>query len=70
MALQDTNPTKTLAWQKLQNHFEAMKNASMVTMFKENSSRAAEFQIKWNDFLLIIQKYHQPRNSEHTIRLS
>jgi glucose-6-phosphate isomerase len=56
MALQNTNPTTTLAWQKLHKHFEAMQGASMATMFKENSSRAAQFHLQWNDFLVDYSK--------------
>lgn len=56
MALQNINPTTTIAWQKLQQHFEAMQGASMATMFKENSSRAAQFHLQWNDFLVDYSK--------------
>ncbi|NDP28523.1 MAG: glucose-6-phosphate isomerase [Flavobacterium sp.] len=56
MALHDTNPTKTLAWQKLQDHFDEMQNASMATMFHQDSTRTSQFHLKWNDFLLDYSK--------------
>lgn len=56
MALNTTNPTTTKSWQKLQNHFNTMQNASMVTMFKEDDSRAAQFHLQWNDFLVDYSK--------------
>ncbi|PWA04285.1 glucose-6-phosphate isomerase [Flavobacterium psychrotolerans] len=56
MALQTTNPTTTQAWQKLQKHFETMQNASMKTMFKENNSRATQFHLQWNEFLVDYSK--------------
>ncbi len=56
MALQNTNPTTTASWSKLQNHFQEMQNASMKAMFKENKSRTAEFHIQWNDFVVDYSK--------------
>ena len=56
MALQNTNPTNTIAWQKLQKHFQEMQNASMVSMFKEDTTRTAQFHLKWNDFLVDYSK--------------
>ena len=56
MALQNTNPTSTAAWNELQNHFETMKNVSMKNMFQEDASRASKFHIKWNDFLIDYSK--------------
>ena len=56
MKLQNTNPTTTAAWQKLQKHFQTMENASMVEMFKEDNQRANKFHIQWNDFLVDYSK--------------
>jgi glucose-6-phosphate isomerase len=56
MALQSTNPTKTIAWQKLQQHYNEMKTISMKDMFANDSSRTANFHIKWNDFLVDYSK--------------
>ncbi len=56
MALQNTNPTTTLAWQKLQQHYELMKNNSMKQLFVDDSKRANNFHLQWNDFLLDYSK--------------
>ena len=56
MSLQNTNPTKTLAWKKLQEHFSTMQNVSMKEMFSEDSERAEKFHLKWNDFLIDYSK--------------
>ncbi len=56
MALQNINPTTTLAWQKLQQHFLTMQNASMQEMFEQDSSRAQKFHLRWKDFLLDYSK--------------
>lgn len=56
MALQNTNPTTTLAWQKLQQHFEEMNTASMKEMFAEDNTRAAKFHFQWNDFVVDYSK--------------
>ena len=56
MALQNTNPTNTITWQKLQKHFQEMQNASMVSMFKDDTTRTAQFHLKWNDFVVDYSK--------------
>jgi len=56
MALKSTNPTKTLAWQKLQQHFHEMENVQMKSLFSEDNTRAAQFHIQWNDFLVDFSK--------------
>lgn len=56
MALRNTNPTITIAWQKLQNHFQEMQNASMKKMFSEDKTRASQFHLHWNDFVVDYSK--------------
>jgi glucose-6-phosphate isomerase len=56
MALQNTNPTTTAAWQQLNKHFQDMKNVSMKTMFEEDKTRTQKFHIHWNDFLVDYSK--------------
>ena len=56
MALKSTNPTKTIAWQKLQQHFQEIENVQMKTLFKEDDQRAQKFHLKWNDFLIDFSK--------------
>ena len=56
MALQNKNPTKTLAWQNLQKHFQEMNTASMKEMFANDSTRTTKFNFQWNDFLVDYSK--------------
>ena len=56
MALQSINPTQTKSWTKLKAHFEAVKDAQMKTWFAENSGRANEFTIQWDDFYVDFSK--------------
>ena len=56
MALKSINPTQTAAWQKLQNHFQEIKNVSMKTMFAADANRTQKFNVQWNDFLLDYSK--------------
>ncbi len=56
MALQNTNPTTTLAWQELQQHFQEMQNVAMKDLFIEDETRAQKFHIEWNDFLVDYSK--------------
>ena len=56
MALQNTNPTETSAWQKLKIHFSTMQSNSIKEMFQKDSKRAENFHIQWNDFLIDYSK--------------
>ena len=56
MALQNTNPSGTAAWQALREHFADMQYASMQDLFAADSQRAQKFHIKWNDFLVDYSK--------------
>jgi glucose-6-phosphate isomerase len=56
MALPNINPTSTIAWKKLSEHYAQMKNASMPEMFADDNSRAEKFSVQWNDFLVDYSK--------------
>lgn len=56
MALQNTNPTKTLVWQNLQKHFQEMNTVSMKEMFANDTTRTTKFHLQWNDFLVDYSK--------------
>lgn len=66
MALEKKNPTKTPAWNELQDHFLEIKNSSMIDMFRKDESRAKKFTIKWEEFLV---DYSKNRIDEKTIEL-
>lgn len=55
MALKNTNPTKTKAWQKLTNHFNDTKNTSIKELYKD-ANRTVDFSIKFDDLLVDISK--------------
>lgn len=56
MALSNTNPSQTLAWQKIQAHFEKMQQSSMKELFVSDIYRAEKFHIQWNNFLVDYSK--------------
>ena len=66
MSLQNTNPTKTNAWQQLEHHFSEMENNSIKKMFQDDDKRAEKFHIKWNDFLV---DYSKNNINQKTINL-
>jgi len=67
MALHNTNPTTTIAWQKLQKHFDSIKNTSMVSMFEGDKTRETQFHIQWNDFLVDYSKNIINQDTIHTL---
>ncbi len=56
MALQNTNPTSTKAWKKLENHFQNMQDVSMQTLFSADADRTDKMHLIWNDFLIDYSK--------------
>ncbi|TRX02224.1 glucose-6-phosphate isomerase [Flavobacterium gawalongense] len=56
MALNTINPTETIAWKKLQMHYNEMQKVSMQEMFLSDTSRTEKFNLKWNDFLIDYSK--------------
>ncbi|MFT5251848.1 MAG: glucose-6-phosphate isomerase [Flavobacteriales bacterium] len=56
MALSTNNPTESISWKKLEDHFEAIKNTSMQKMFADDVARTDKFNLKWNDFLIDYSK--------------
>lgn len=66
MALQNSNPTTTNSWKKLQSHFEDSKNIEIKNLFQNDASRAKDFTITWNDFLV---DYSKNRISKETMAL-
>lgn len=66
MALQNTNPTTTAVWKRLQNHFQDIKNVSMQQMFQEDALRTNKMSIEWKDFFVDFSKN---RISDETLNL-
>lgn len=56
MILSNINPTETLAWKELEEHFCKIKNTEMKELFASDISRVNNFHVKWNDFLLDYSK--------------
>ncbi|TRX40483.1 glucose-6-phosphate isomerase [Flavobacterium restrictum] len=66
MALHTTNPTKTASWSKLQAHYNQLQAVTMLDLFQADAARTAQFNLKWNDFLL---DYSKNRINQETIEL-
>jgi len=66
MALKTINPTQTKAWRKLQAHFNSIKEAQIKDFFVQNSNRADEMTIHWEDFYV---DYSKHRLTDETIEL-
>ncbi|WP_138432307.1 glucose-6-phosphate isomerase [Winogradskyella algicola] len=56
MALKSTNPTTTKSWKKLQAHFDTISTTHLKELFENNSERAEELTIKWDDFYVDFSK--------------
>jgi len=56
MALQNTNPSGTAAWEALRGHFADMQYTQMQDLFAADTERAQKFNIKWQDFLVDYSK--------------
>ena len=66
MPLATVNPTKTKAWEKLEEHYKAFHNTSVKNLFTQDPKRAEKYTIQWNDFYV---DYSKNRIDETTISL-
>ena len=56
MSLKSINPKQTLAWKKLQAHFDTIKDEHMSKWFSNNPNRPVEMSVEWDDFYLDFSK--------------
>ncbi len=54
--MKNVNPTTTKAWSKLKEHYNEVENLEMKRLFEENSGRADEFTLEWEDFYVDYSK--------------
>ncbi|WP_394748343.1 glucose-6-phosphate isomerase [Spongiimicrobium salis] len=66
MSLENTDPTTTTAWKKLEQHYNETKNTHLKTLFASDSQRAEKFSIKWQDFLV---DYSKNKITDETLTL-
>ncbi|WP_430614796.1 glucose-6-phosphate isomerase [Flavobacterium sp. JP2137] len=52
----NSNPSGTLAWHNLRNHFEEMEYVKMQDLFENQPDRAEKMHVSWNDFLFDYSK--------------
>lgn len=64
--LNNINPVKTKAWQKLQSHFETVKSQHMRQMFESDPQRFSKFSILNDEILL---DYSKNRINEQSVEL-
>lgn len=64
--IRNINPSGTVSWHKLRNHFQEMEYVRMQDLFAEDSERASRFHVKWNELLF---DYSKNKISEETLRL-
>jgi len=58
MTLTSINPTTTEAWKNLQEHYEAIRQKTLIERFDEDSGRCDKFAIELEDLLLDYSKNH------------
>ncbi len=64
--IEHINPSGTVTWHKLRQHFETMEYVRMQDLFAEDIDRASKFHLKWGDFLFDFSKN---KITEETIQL-
>jgi len=61
------DPTTTLAWKKLQEHFEEIKEVEMKQFFAEEPQRFNDFSIHWEDFLVDFSKNRMTKETQELL---
>nr|WP_318384257.1 glucose-6-phosphate isomerase [uncultured Enterobacter sp.] len=65
--MKNINPTQTSAWQKLQQHYDKMKDVSLTDLFAQDGDRFAKFSATFNDAMLV--DFSKNRITEETLAL-
>lgn len=63
MSLENTDPTTTNAWKKLEENYQQTKDFHLKELFSADKERAKKFSLKWNNFLV---DYSKNRITEKT----
>ncbi|GGG38537.1 glucose-6-phosphate isomerase [Bizionia arctica] len=56
MSLPKINPTSTVAWKKLQEHFQSIEEVQMKDLFAQDPERANKLTLYWEDFYIDFSK--------------
>jgi glucose-6-phosphate isomerase len=56
--LPSIDPVNTSSWSALTQHFEEIKNKSLLSLFKEEPNRFSDYSIEWEDFFVDFSKNH------------
>ncbi|UDG80093.1 glucose-6-phosphate isomerase [Candidatus Steffania adelgidicola] len=51
--MKNINPTHTLAWKVLQQHFDVMKDVKISDLFRQDSERFLSFSATFHDYMLV-----------------
>lgn len=54
--MKNIDPTTTAAWKKLSQQFTEIKNSEMKDLFQQDSGRASDLSIQWEDFYVDFSK--------------
>ncbi|MGD9286979.1 MAG: glucose-6-phosphate isomerase [Desulfobacterales bacterium] len=63
--LPNINPTQTQHWQKLNDHFDKIKDVHMKDLFVSDPGRASRFHVRFNDILV---DYSKNRITDETLQ--
>jgi glucose-6-phosphate isomerase len=64
--LQSINPTRTVSWRKLNDHFKLVRNLHMKELFAQDPGRFQKYSVRFND---IIFDYSKNRVNDETMSL-
>jgi glucose-6-phosphate isomerase len=64
--LQSINPTRTVSWRKLTDHFKLVKNVQIKELFVQDPARFHKYSVRFNDILF---DYSKNRVNDETMGL-
>jgi len=56
MSLENTDPTTSTSWKKLQEHYTHSKDLHLKDLFAADAERAKKFSLNWKTFLVDFSK--------------
>lgn len=67
MPLKNVRPTGTIAWKKLQEHYDEIRKKSLKVLFEEEPGRFETFSIHWGDIFLDYSKNRITAKTRHLL---
>ena len=70
LIFKDIDPTQTKSWKKLEQHFDEIKDQTLIELFKKEPNRLEYLSFDWGNFYFDFSKNHLTKKLYHYLNHS